>query len=74
MSLIYVLGPIIIVLLLAIWYIRSVQKRYDEGEDNHPTLPMELVSESYSEYDDLPDDNTPVGLTVRDLGTASSVK
>lgn len=74
MSLVQVLGLVIAVLLLVIWYLRSVQRRYDEGEDNHPTLPMELVSESYSVFDDLPDDNTPVGLTVRDLSTVPPVR
>ena len=74
MSLVQVLGLVIAALLLVIWGMRSVQRRYDEGEDNHPTLPMELVSESYSVFDDLPDDNTPVGLTVRDLGTVPPVR
>lgn len=73
MSLVQILGLVITVLLLVIWYIRSVQKRYDEGEDNQPTLPAELVNESYSVFDDMSNDDTPAQpVTLQDLGTATN--
>lgn len=76
MSLVYVIGLVAVVLLLVIWYIKSLQKGYDQGEDDFPNMsPLDTSTvqdySEFSKFDDLEKHDTrPIPL--QDLGTTTT--
>jgi len=64
----------LLVILFVIWCFRSMQKGYDQDEEDNkriPPVPESLLSESYSQFDRQQSDDTPAQpVTLQDLGTA----